>query len=89
MVMDIESHAGNAYRGARRLTKAEEILQKALKNHPYNSLALYELAQTYWEMNKKDKTVEHLKKALFVWQEADSTYKYAQRARDKLMEWTK
>jgi hypothetical protein len=40
-------------------------------------------------MGKKTKALEHLKRALLVWEEADPEFKPAKKAREKLAEWRK
>ena len=47
----------------------------------------YEIALVYWDLGKKEKALEHLNKALYVWEDADLDYKPAKKARDKLAEW--
>ena len=79
--------SGECYRELQEFKKAEEILQEALKIEPFNPEAQYEIALVYYDMGKKEKALEHLKKALYVWEEADTEYKPAKKARDKLKEW--
>ena len=62
-------------------------MQKALKLEPFSPQAHYELALVYWEQDKKQQAMEHLKTALYVWEEADAEYKPAKEAREKLAEW--
>lgn len=79
--------SGACYRKLQEFKKAEELIQEALKVEPFNPEAHYEIALVYWDMGKKEKALEHLKKALYVWEEADLEYKPAKKARDKLTEW--
>ncbi len=66
--------------------KAEELLLRGLKRWPFIPKANYELALVYADMGKKDKSIEHLNKALQVWAEADTDYIPAKKAREKLAE---
>jgi len=74
------------YRKLGKLKKAEEVLKRGLKYWPNIPKAHYELALVYGDMGKKDKAIEHLNKALYVWAEADTDYVPAKKAREKLAE---
>jgi class 3 adenylate cyclase/tetratricopeptide (TPR) repeat protein len=77
---------GKLYNRLGNLSKPEKILKDYLKRVPYQPDAHYELALVYSDMGKKDKAVEHLNKALYVWAEADTDYIPAKKAREKLAE---
>jgi tetratricopeptide (TPR) repeat protein len=79
---------GRCYRKLQEYEKAEKSLQDALKIRPFNPRFNYEIALVYWDWGKKEKALEHLERALYVWEEADPEYKPAQKARDKLTEWS-
>jgi len=78
---------GENYRELGEFEKAEEYLQKTIKILPFEPLSHYEIALVYWGMGKKEEALEHLKKALYVWEDADPEFKPAKRAREKLAEW--
>jgi len=78
---------GRCYRNLKQFKPAEEYLQKALKDYPSHPEAHYKIALVYWDMGKKEKALEHLNTALEVWKDADTEYKPAKRAREKLAEW--
>ena len=83
----INTAIGLCYRNLKDFKKAEEFIQRNLKIEPFDPEAHYKIALVYWDMGKKEKALEHLKKALYVWEEADPEYKSAKKARDKLVEW--
>ena len=83
----INRSIGRCYRKLKDLKKAEEFVQKTLKIYPFGPKTNYEMALIYYDMGKKEKAMEHLKKALSVWDEADAAYKPAKEARAKLAEW--
>jgi serine/threonine protein kinase/tetratricopeptide (TPR) repeat protein/TolB-like protein len=80
---------GRCYRKLKVYEKAEKSLQDALKIRPFNPKFNYEIALVYWDWGKEEKALEHLERALYVWENADPEYKPAQKARDKLAEWNK
>jgi len=80
-------HIGRCYRKLKDYEMAEKCLQDALKIEPFNPKFNYEIALVYWDMGKKEIAMEHLNRALYVWEEADPEFKPAQKARDKLAEW--
>jgi hypothetical protein len=45
------------------------------------------MALVYSELGEKEKALEHLKRSLYVWEDADQEFKPAKQARDKLEEW--
>ena len=79
---------GRCYRKLKEYERADKFLQEALKIEPFNPKFNYEIALVYWDWGKKEKALEHLNRALYVWEDADLEYKPAQMARDKHAEWT-
>ncbi len=79
---------GRCYRRLKEYEKAEKSFQEVLKIKPFNPKFNYEIALMYWDWGKKEKALEHLNRTLYVWEDADSDYMPAQKARDKLSEWT-
>lgn len=78
---------GESYRKLGEYEKAEKALKETLDIEPFQALALFEIAQVYYAIGNKDKAKEHLKLVLKVWEEADTEYKPAKKAREKLAEW--
>jgi tetratricopeptide (TPR) repeat protein len=78
---------GSCYRNLGELSKSEEYILMTLKIHPFHPQANYEMALTYFEMEKKNKALEHLKRTLSVWENADPEFKPVKQARDKIREW--
>jgi tetratricopeptide (TPR) repeat protein/TolB-like protein len=83
----INRNIGRCFRKLKDFKKAEEYVQKTLKIYSFGPNTNYEMALVYYDMGKKIKALEHLKRALFVWEEADPEYKPAKKAREKLAEW--
>jgi tetratricopeptide (TPR) repeat protein/TolB-like protein len=79
---------GRCQRKLKVYEKAEKSLQDALKIRPFNPKFNYEIALVYWDWGKEEKALEHLNRALYVWEDADPDYTPAQKARDKLAEWS-
>ncbi len=77
---------GRALRKAGALDEAESELRNFLEIRPFHPLAHYELALVYADRGARDTAIEHLRTALQVWENADTAYKPAQRAREKLAE---
>jgi serine/threonine protein kinase/tetratricopeptide (TPR) repeat protein len=86
-VISANRFIGRCYRKLKEYEKAEKFLQDGLKIEPFKPMFNYEVALVYWDMDKKDKALEHLNRTLYVWEDADPEYKHAQKARDKLAEW--
>ncbi len=84
---NIYINIGRCYRNLKNYNKAEEALQKALTAHPFSPDANYEMALVYYEMGKTGKALEHLKKTVSIWENADPDYEPALKAREKLEEW--
>jgi tetratricopeptide (TPR) repeat protein len=68
--------------------KAEASLMRTLKLLPNHAEVLYELALLQEDQGRKAEALETLKKALSEWENADSVYEPARKAREKLAEWT-
>lgn len=84
---DILRYIGRCYRKLNELKKSEESIQKILDIKPFDPRSHYEIALVYYQMDNKQKAMDHLKTALHVWEEADQEYKPAKKAREKLSEW--
>ncbi len=85
--VSIHTDIGRCYRKLGELKKAQEFIQKNLKVQPFNPLAHYELSLVYYDRGENKEAMQHLRKALFIWKEADSNFKYAIQAKEKLKEW--
>jgi tetratricopeptide (TPR) repeat protein len=83
----IQSKIGRIQRILGRYEEARESIEKRLATHPMDPKAHYELALVYADIGDMAKALEHLRRALDVWQEADPEFKPAEEARDKLKEW--
>ncbi|MFQ5729340.1 MAG: tetratricopeptide repeat protein, partial [Waddliaceae bacterium] len=82
----VRTFIGKWYRKLNEFKKAEEALQKALILYRAFPKAHYELALVYHEIGKHEKSLEHLKTALKVWEDADPQYRPAKKAKEKLEE---
>jgi tetratricopeptide (TPR) repeat protein len=83
----IHRKIGKCQRFLGRYEEAKESIQKRLATHPMDPLAHYEMALAHADAGDMGAAMEHLKKALEVWEEADPDYEPAQKAREKLAEW--
>jgi serine/threonine protein kinase/tetratricopeptide (TPR) repeat protein len=83
----INTDVGRCYRKLRELKKAQEFIQRNLKVQPFNPLAHYELSLVYYDKGENEEALQYLRKALFLWKEADSNFKYVIQANEKLKEW--
>jgi tetratricopeptide (TPR) repeat protein len=83
---NIHVQIGRCYRNLQNFKNAEESIQKTLLIHPFGPKTNYEMALVYAETGKIDRALEHLKIALGIWEEADSDYKPAILAGEKLAE---
>lgn len=61
-------------------------MQKLLAIHPYWPEENYEMGLVYADWGKNDKALEYLKKAQYIWEDADTDYEPAMKAREKLAE---
>jgi len=84
---NIYINLGRCYRNLKNYNKAEEALQKALTAHPFSPDANYEMALVYYEMGKTEKALEHMRRTVSIWENADPDYEPAMKAREKLEEW--
>lgn len=75
------------YRKENQPDKAEILLKEIHKVEPFEPQINLNLAELYWQMDKKDLARKHLKIAAKVWQQADPRYKPAQRVKELLAEW--
>ena len=82
----INTKIGGCYRNLGELDKASEFLDKRLQQRPLDPAAHYELALVYSDRGDTDRAREHLQSALVVWENADSVFKPAREAREKLAE---
>ena len=78
---------GRWYRALGELALALSFLQEALRISPYGARNNYEMALTYMAltyevMGRTEEARTHLDRAIEAWAVADSTYKWAQRARE-------
>ncbi|MDH3198386.1 MAG: protein kinase, partial [Candidatus Krumholzibacteria bacterium] len=73
--------AGRCQRKSGNLEAAEKVLLEALKLHPYEPEANYELARVYHQMGRTPEARERIDRALAVWDQADPAYRLAGEAR--------
>ncbi len=85
---NVQLDLGRCHRKLGQLAEAETQLQGLLDVRPFDPQAHYELALVYADMAARGQTLEHLRTALDVWEDADPAYRPAQRAREKLAELT-
>jgi tetratricopeptide (TPR) repeat protein/tRNA A-37 threonylcarbamoyl transferase component Bud32 len=83
----INRKIGKCQRLLGRYQEARESLLKRLATHPWDPLAHYELALVYADTGDTSKALDHLRKALDVWREAEPGFEPAQKAREKMKEW--
>lgn len=79
-------HIGRCYRMNGEYRKAEDHFQKIIGLHPFWPEELYEFGLVYLEWGKHDKALEYVRRANSIWENADTTYEIAMRAREKLAE---
>jgi tetratricopeptide (TPR) repeat protein len=77
---------GQAYRGLGDFRKAEDALHAARRIRPADPRTLYEIALLDDARGRRGAAIENLRRALEIWVDADPTYKWARRAREKLAE---
>ncbi len=77
---------GRSYRELGELDKATEYVERRLKQRPLDPSAHYEMALVVSERGDADRAREHLQSALVAWENADSVFKPAREAREKLAE---
>ncbi len=84
MDMGINTDVGRVLRKMQNLDGAERALNRSLVSLPNSPTAHYELALVAQARGNVTKAREHLQRALTVWADADSTFKPARQAREKL-----
>ncbi|MGD8413384.1 MAG: protein kinase [Candidatus Latescibacterota bacterium] len=84
---EVHLRIGECQRLMGRFGEARESLEKRLATHPMDPKAHYQLALVYSETGDMGKALEHLQKALEVWDGADRDFEPAAKAREKLKEW--
>ena len=77
---------GQAYRGLRDFRKAEETLNEARRIRPADPRTFYEIALLDEARGRRADAITNLRAALEIWADADPSYKWARRAREKLTE---
>jgi tetratricopeptide (TPR) repeat protein/tRNA A-37 threonylcarbamoyl transferase component Bud32 len=87
MEAGVEGDLWRCYRQLKEYGEAEKILQDGLKREPFNPQLNFEMALVYWEMKKQEKALEHLNRALYVWEDADPEFEPATVARETLSKW--
>lgn len=83
----IHRDIGRCYRELKDLNKAEASILKHLKIRPFDSESHSEIALVYHEMGQEKMALEHLNKALSIWEDADPEFMPAKEAREKRGEW--
>ena len=84
--LDLHRDVGRALRLAGRLDESESDLSEALRLVPGDPKAHIEMALLLEARNVLDGAVEHLRRALAAWENADEDYEPAWQARAKLAE---
>lgn len=79
-------YLSRCYRNLKDFTEAEKQIQISLTYNPFDPSANYEAALLYLEIGEEEKGMEHLQRAVDIWQDADSDYKKANMAKEKLSE---
>ena len=64
-----------------------KIFEDLLRGYPTSGTRNYELSKSYYADGNRKKALKHLETALDVWKNADSIFKPAIEAREKLTEW--
>jgi tetratricopeptide (TPR) repeat protein len=85
---DVTRHRalGRCYRLRGQRSRALEQFKANLKVTPYNPKTHYEIALLYADMGDRDQALNHLRTALEVWKDADTDFRPAQEARQRLVE---
>jgi tetratricopeptide (TPR) repeat protein/tRNA A-37 threonylcarbamoyl transferase component Bud32 len=86
---DVSMHRsiGRCQRKLGQHEAAKSSIERMLQIYPNNAIANYELALVYHEMGNPSKAIEHIRKALDRWKNADPVYQPAQEALATLAEW--
>lgn len=72
------------YRELNEYSSAEEQILISLNHNPFDPSANYEAALLYLETGEEEKGMEHLQRAVDIWEDADADYKKANIAKEKL-----
>jgi len=78
---------GRCQRKSGQYEAAKSSIEKPLQIYPNNALANYEMALAYRGMGNQAKALEHIRRAMERWNNADAVYQPAQEARATLAEW--
>jgi tetratricopeptide (TPR) repeat protein len=84
---DIHVDLGRCYRKQGNYKEAEEILQQLLVVQPFSPEANYEMALVCHKSGKKENALDHMKRALSIWENADPDFGPAIEAREILRDW--
>jgi tetratricopeptide (TPR) repeat protein len=86
-IISMHFHIGGCYRKMKEFKRAEEHLQKIMTlGGTYWPEEVFELGLVYADWGKMDKALEYVRRANNIWENADTTYALAMRAREKLAE---
>ncbi len=80
----LHTDMARCYRTMGQTQKAIEEAQTTLKVRPFDPRANYEIALDYLAANDQAKALEHLRRAVEIWKNADPSYSLAAEARAKL-----
>ncbi len=83
---EVNTDIGRCYRSLDDLARAEEHILQALKIHPHDAETLLEAARTLAAAGQTESALQHLNKALTVWENADAGFKPAREAHALLAE---
>jgi serine/threonine protein kinase/tetratricopeptide (TPR) repeat protein len=78
---------GRCQRKLGQYEAARSSIDKTLQIYPNNALANYEIALAYHGMGDRAKALEHIRRAMERWKNADAVYQPAQKAMATLAEW--
>lgn len=84
---DIYVDLGRCYRVQGEFKEAEEALQHLLLLKPFSPEANYEMALVCFDTGKKDKALDHMKRVLSIWENADPDFEPAIEAKEVLRSW--
>ncbi len=86
--VSLNTDIGRCHRSLGDLARAEDYALRAIRILPYDAEALLEAARILAEARQTDRALEHLNKALAVWENADAAFEPAREARELLAELT-
>jgi tetratricopeptide (TPR) repeat protein len=78
------AQAARCYRTLGQPRKAIEYAQRTLAARPYHGRANYETALAYLDAGDRARALEHLRRAVQVWSDADASFEMAAEAKAKL-----